>query len=147
MQPLQYTGPDLLAQLLGDALAEYHANPCRIRALRLVCEVHECLLVAADHVTFDPTPHVFSGVFDDDGAPFVAPDRKRLDPAFRRDVCVIDRPQYFVNLAEFLRAPGDLVVLVCQPDHCDTHPELDLSSIMRRDLRPMLPRVRMPKLY
>jgi hypothetical protein len=146
MQSIQYTGPALLDQLVSDARDEMRANPRRIRALRLVCEARECTMVACDYALVNPVANILTPDLEDWSYELYG-HRKMLNPAYRREICVIDRPQYFVNLAGFLGAPGELVVLVCQPDHSDTHPELDLSSIMRRDLRPTVPPMRPPVLY
>jgi len=146
MQSIQYTGPALLDQFISEAREEMRANPRRIKALRVVCEERECPIVACDYALVNPVATILAPDLQD-WAYELYRHRKLLNPAYRRDICVIERPQYFQNLASFLRAPGELVVLVCQPDHCDTHPELDMSSIMRRDLRPIVPPTRPPVLY
>ncbi|OJA89694.1 hypothetical protein BGV71_08140 [Burkholderia ubonensis] len=135
---IQYTGPHVLAELIKEANTAYYENPRRIKALRVVCEASETAMVANDYALFDSRACVMTPDFQDWSFEMMG-HRKLLNPAYRRRLCVIELPQYFMNLSGFLRARGELVVLVCQPDRSDTHPEMDLSPIMRRDLRPLIP--------
>ena len=126
---VRYTGPNVIDALI-DAAGTLVDTKWPV--LRVVCEPHDCLIMATDYMRWDQEARV------------LIPDlnsRTPLNPAHRQDLCVIDRPQHFGNLPEFLIVDGGPVVLLCQPDHSDTHAEMDLSGYPRWDIPSLTPRL------
>jgi hypothetical protein len=50
----------------------------------------------------------------------------------REKVCIVDGPQHFAGLAQFLAVPGELVVLLCQDSHANLVDGVDLQALPRR---------------
>lgn len=51
----------------------------------------------------------------------------------REKVCIVDGPQHFAGLAQFLAASGELVVLLCEDACADLADGMNLQALPRRD--------------